>query len=160
MVHSAGVLVKAPIRVIKTEDAERMMKLNYLAFLELCKGFCSKKISNNGSSVVALSSFSSISNPKCLVGYSASKAALNTVISIAYKEFAKRGIRVNAIAPANTESIMQGVEREYTDETITDFQPMGEIPLEYIADIIEYLLSDKGRYITGAVIPISAGMEA
>ena len=42
---------------------------------------------------------------------------------------------------------------------IFDYQPLGYIEPEYIAFIVEFLLSEKSKYITGSFIPVSAGMD-
>lgn len=157
MVHSAGIGNNTPIRLVQIEHMEKLMKINYFAFLELCKGFYSRKISNDNSSIVALSSIASECKNKGSVLYSSSKSALNTAISVASKEFIKRKIRVNGLMPANVDTRMNvGLDEVLNFEAM---QPMGMIPPENIAVIIEFLLSDKSRYVTGALIPVSAGME-
>lgn len=83
--------------------------------------------------------------------------AMNTAVSIGSREFLKRNIRVNSIMPAYVDTPMNSELHEYID--IDEAQPMGLIPPRAISETIEFLLSDKSRYITGASIPISAGME-
>ena len=82
---------------------------------------------------------------------------MNAAVSIISKEFVKRFIRVNGIMPAYVDTRMT----EGLDELINveEKQPMGMIPPDNIAEVIEFLLSEKSRYITGALLPISAGME-
>ena len=157
IVHAAGYAINMPIRTYKLEHAERQMKLNYYALLEMCKCFSSNKISNDGSSIVALSSLATSTKLKGSVLYSASKNALNTVVAVASKEFSKRSIRVNALMPAYVDTRMNDGLEDLID--IKEKQPMGLIPPRDIAYLIEFLLSDKSKYVTGALIPVSAGME-
>lgn len=157
LVHAAGYAINMPVRSYALEHAERLMKLNYYAFLELCKGFISKKISEDGASIVALSSLSSKTMLKGSVLYSASKNAMNTAVSVASKEFAKRFVRVNAVMPAYVDTRMNDGLNELID--ITEKQPFGLIPPRAIAETVEFLLSDKSKYITGSLLPVSAGME-
>lgn len=157
LVHSAGCAVNMPIRSLKWEHIERQINLHYYSFLELCKCFYSKRVSNEGASIVALSSLASSTKLKGSVAYSASKAALNTAVSIASKEFVKRSIRVNAILPAYVDTRMNYGLESFID--ISEKQPIGLIPPREVAYFIEFLLSEKAKYITGALIPISAGME-
>lgn len=156
-VHAAGYAINMPIRNYKLEHAEKQMKLNYYAFLELCKCFYSRKISNDGSSIVALSSISASKKLKGSVLYSASKSALNTAVVISAREYVKRHIRVNALMPAYVDTRMNEGLEDFID--IKKEQPMGLIPPVEVAKCIGFLLSDNSKYITGSLIPISAGME-
>lgn len=157
MVHCAGCGKSMPVRCIQEEEVKEPMQVHYYAFLELCKYFYNRKISYDGSSIIAVSSIGSMTKRKGSVAYVASKNALNTAVSIASKEFLKRRIRVNAIQPAYVDTRMtEGLESLVN---IKKQQPMGLIPPRDIAYIIEFLLSEKSKFITGAFIPISAGME-
>ena len=159
MVHCAGYESRSniPIRLLHNEDAKSQMQIHYFAFLELCKYFYRRNVSIDGSSIVAMSSFATFTKRKGSVAYSAAKAAVNTAVSIASKEFLKRSIRVNAILPAHVETPMYDNIKDVFD--ISEMQPMGAINIKTIAELIEFLLSDKSKYITGALIPVSAGME-
>ncbi len=157
LVHAAGYAINMPVRSYSLEHAENLMKLNYYAFLEMCKCFISRKSSNDGASIVALSSLSSETMLKGSVLYSASKNALNTAVTVASKEFAKRYIRVNAVMPAYVDTRMNDGLDDLID--IAEKQPFGLIPPRAIAETVEFLLSDKSKYITGSLLPVSAGME-
>ena len=157
LVHAAGYAINMSARSFRREHMEQQMKIHYYAFLELCKFFYNRKISNDGASIVGISSLASVTKLKGSVLYASSKAAMNTVISVTSKEFIKRAIRVNGLMPAYVDTRMTSGLEELID--IKEKQPMGMIPPRNIAEVIEFLLSDKARYITGALIPISAGME-
>ena len=157
MVHAAGYAINMPVRSTDETHMERQMRIHYYAFLELCKGFYSRKISAENSSIVALSSIAALTKKKGSAMYAASKSALNTAVTVTAKEFSKRGIRVNALMPAYVDTRMnEGLDNLIN---IREEQPFGMIPPEYISYTIEFLLSEKSRYITGAIIPVSAGME-
>ena len=157
MVHAAGYVVNMPIRSYSEEDMRKQMQLNYFAFMELCKQFYNKKISKDYASIVAISSLAALTKWKASALYAASKSALNVAVSVASKEFIKRAIRVNAVMPGYVDTRMTSGLEELID--VKEKQPMGIIPPRNIAYIIEFLLSDKASYITGAMIPISGGME-
>lgn len=157
MLHAAGYVVNMSIRSFCEDDMRRQMQIHYFAFMELCKGFYSRAISNNGASIVAISSLAVLSRRKSSAMYAASKSAMNTAVSVAAKEFVKRSIRVNAIMPGYVETRMTSRLEELID--INKRQPMGMIPARNISYVVEFLLSEKANYITGTAIPISAGME-
>lgn len=157
MVHCAGLGMDVPIRVIRENDMKRLMQVHYFAFLELCKLFYNRKISEDSASIIAISSISSITKRKGSTLYSASKNALNTAVQVASKEFIKRSIRVNAILPAYVDTHFIDNIGDLMD--ISKVQPMGLIPTIAIAETVGFLLSEKSKYITGALIPVTAGME-
>ena len=91
--------------------------------------------------------------------YAASKAALNAAVKVMGREFLKRYQRVNAILPTFVDTPMA----VRMDDALGDLdskvagQPLGLIAPEQIAYLVEFLISDKSSYITGACIPVSAG---
>jgi len=158
MVHCAGIDSSAlPVRLLKNESIERHFRLHTEVFVDLCKCFYKKDISNQNSSIIAISSLASIMCKKNSLDYSVSKAALNASVRVISKEFAKRDIRVNAILPANVDTPMCNDLKMLGD--IRDIQPMGFIEPRYVSYLVEFLLSEKSKYITGGLIPISAGMD-
>lgn len=157
LVHCAGIAGDKPIRLCTVDYLEKLMRIHYFAFVELCKYFAKKNYSNNGASIVALSSVSNMLCKKASAPYACAKSAVDTAVTVMSKEFIKRGIRVNTVKPALTDTPFIDLGRDTYN--VLDYQPLGYIPPEHIAYMIEYLLSDKAKYITDAHIPISAGME-
>ena len=156
LVHCAGIGGGSPIRALNIQSVEYMMKINYLSFVELVKGYAVRKHSNDGGSIVVISSLASHT---CLGGtgqYAASKSAVNAMVKVMSKEYARRRIRVNAILPGMVRTPMT---MHTTDEAVRESQPYGFIDSEQVAYMIEFLLSDKSLYVTGSEIPISGGMS-
>lgn len=155
LVHSAGVGGNIPIRNISLKEMESVMQTNYYSFMELGRCFSLRKYSNDAASIVAISSISPLVCYTGAANYAASKAAVNTAVRIMAKEFMRRKIRVNAVCPAMVNTAMGPAE---DDLDYIALQPLGIIKREYIAYMVEFLLSDKAKYMTGTLIPISAGM--
>ena len=105
-----------------------------------------------------MSSLASMTKLKGSATYAASKSALNVAVSVAAKEYIKRLIRVNALLPAYVDTRMSDGLDDWVD--VKTAQPLGIIPPVEISYMVEFLMSDKSKHITGALIPISAGMEA
>lgn len=158
LIHCAGNKgTFSPIRSVKVKNLAFLMKLHYEVFVEMARLYYKKSASNEGGSIIGISSLDSLICQKNIIDYSASKAALNAAVKVMSKEFLKRNIRVNAILPANVDTPMCSNLKELID--IASIQPMGLIDPREIAYLAEFLLSDKAKYITGALIPVSAGME-
>lgn len=160
LVHCAGIGTNNPVRTNNIEEMEQIMKINCFALLELGKYFSMKKYSNAESSLVAISSIASLKNDKGMAQYSSSKAAVNSVVKVMAKEFMRRKIRVNAVLPAvvKTPMIEETLEQiEDYMKTVEKEQPLGIIEPEQIGYMVEFLLSDYARFMTGELIVISGG---
>lgn len=162
MVHSAGINKDMPIKVNDISAMNETMTINCLSFLELGKYFCKKKVCNDNASIVALSSTASKKFGKGMSTYVASKAALNGIVKVMSKEYITRKIRVNAILPAFVKTEMMERTKEFVkelDERVSKSQQLGVIEPIQVAYLSEFLLSEKSKYITGSLIPITAGLE-
>ena len=91
--------------------------------------------------------------------YAASKAGLIALTKTLAKEFATKGITVNAVAPGyvGTEMV-KSVPKEILEKIIAQI-PLGRLgePSE-VAGAVAYLVSEDGKYITGQVIDINGGL--
>ncbi len=72
-----------------------MYQIHPMAFIELGKYFSKRKYSNDGSSIVVMSSMAAYEMEKGMAAYASSKAAVNAVVKVMAKEMADRRIRVN-----------------------------------------------------------------
>lgn len=164
MLHAAGISIDCPIKILELEEIERVFRVNYFSYVALTKYFLNRKYSENGASVVGMSSMASFECAKAMSQYAASKNALNAYTKVLAREGEKRRIRVNAIAPAFVDTDMtrqlRDVREDFDedfDETLKKRQPFGIIPVSQIGYLTEFLLSDRAAYITGAIIPIHGG---
>jgi meso-butanediol dehydrogenase / (S,S)-butanediol dehydrogenase / diacetyl reductase len=98
--------------------------------------------------------------------YSATKGGMNALTKSMALDYAPFGIRVNAVAPAGVWTPML---REWAAEQpnpaaieqyLDDIHALGYCPEgDVIADVCAFLLSDKARFITGCIMPVSGGAE-
>lgn len=157
LVYCAGVNHDIPVRSNDIGLMCETLTVNYMAFVEACKYFIRKKYSEEDGSIVAVSSNATNIIASGMSTYTSSKAALEAAVKVLAKEVIKRRIRVNAIAPACVDTEMIKLAPSVNREEIERAQPLGLIGTEYISYLIEFLLSARAKYITGAVIPVSAG---
>lgn len=91
--------------------------------------------------------------------YAASKAGIIALTQTLAKEFANKGITVNAIAPGFIEtSMLKSVPKDIMDKILAQI-PLGRLgKTSEIAGAVAYLVSEDGDYITGQVIDINGGL--
>lgn len=155
-VYSAGIDGMWPLKVNITSRMREIMEINCFAFVEIARHFYSKKNSNDGASIVAVSSISSLTHEKGMSSYNASKAALNSFVKTMAKEFVSRSIRVNAVLPAGVETPMAENKNElYAGLKETTEEKIRRIPRETVASKIIFLLSDEATGITGEWITMT-----
>ncbi len=95
--------------------------------------------------------------------YSASKAALNSAVRSLAKEYSKKGVRINAVAPLFVNTPMyesftsEFISQETQNERLKEIMPLGLIEPKEVADSVLFLLSSKASRITGECLKISSG---
>jgi NAD(P)-dependent dehydrogenase (short-subunit alcohol dehydrogenase family) len=118
-------------------------------------------LKNGGGAIVNMSSVAGVIGMPQMPIYVASKHAVLGLTKSAALEYAKSGIRINAVAPGaiETEMYEQVAGDKQFRETINAMHPIGRIgqPQE-VANAVVWLLSDKASFITGHTTLIDGGM--
>ena len=160
MLHAAGISEDIPLRAVDSSDMKRTFDINYFAAVQLGRFFSMKKYSSTGASAIYMSSLASYMAESSMSQYVASKCAVNALVKVMAKEGVRRKLRINAIAPGFVDTRMTWRERDFLEdfeENLIIKQPFGVIPIEQIACLVEFLLSERSAFITGAIIPVTGG---
>lgn len=160
-VHCAGIEETLPLSMYNPENVKKIFEINVFSGIELLRHFSKKKYSNEGSSVVFLSSVMGDLGQPGKIGYCATKSAVLGIVRSSALELAKRKFRVNAISPGvvntpMTQKLFSQIENENI-ERIKSMHPLGIGEVEDIVPIIAFLLSDFSKWITGQNIKIDGG---
>ena len=163
LVLSAGIQQITPISSpLSVEKSKELFEINYFSNIQLAKGFCDRRANiGKGSSVVFLSSIASIKGNMGIVGYAASKGAINSAVKSLALEVAKLGIRVNVVLPGfvKTEMILRWKEvynKKYMEKMNNEY-PLGIGKVDDVTGPILFLLSDESKWITGSEIIVDGG---
>ncbi|MDF3002078.1 MAG: short-chain dehydrogenase [Bacillota bacterium] len=162
LIHCAGAQKTLPIHMLKSSNLTELFQINTFSGLLLVSAFAKKGYYMEGeASFLLISSLSAHEGAYGKTAYAASKAALEGFVKSAAPELAEKGIRINAVAPGVVRTTM--VEKHFQQLTETQRNStIGEYPLglgesQDISNLLEFLISDKSRWITGQTILIDGG---
>ena len=163
LVLCAGNSTTLPLQFGTREKFDSMFDINFFAPVELLRLMYKKKVLNKGASVVLISSIGGTHSFMPGNGvYGASKAALNSVMKYAAREYASRKVRVNSICPGmvDTPLIHRGTITEEQLAEDAKKYPLGRYGRpEDIANGAIYLLSDASDWLTGHDLVIDGGFS-
>lgn len=161
LVHSAGLHVTLPLRVLKPSRLDELMKVNVLAAMALTKGFRQRGVRAEQGSVVYLASVAALAGSPGNAGYSATKGALVSMCRSLAVELAPEQIRVNCLAPGWVPTELAAKAEEKLDDdqlqAISEMHPLGLGEPDDVANAAAFLLAGTGRWITGQTLVIDGG---
>ncbi|WP_163581366.1 SDR family NAD(P)-dependent oxidoreductase [Gracilibacillus saliphilus] len=148
---------------LKTEvsEIEQIVGINLLGALYGVRYVAEIMLKNGGGSIVNTSSSAGVTGQDSVVTYSATKHGIVGLTKSMVAEYAKDGLRVNAIAPGPTETPM--VKEFYEanpkmKENATSGIPQKRLGTpEEVAELVTFLLMSQAQYINGEVIRIDGG---
>ena len=117
-------------------------------------------LKSGGGAIVNASSIGGLVGHAGHSHYAASKWALTGLTRCAALDYARQGIRINAIAPGPTRSDMfdSWIATDELRETVANLQPMNYIGNpDDMARVALFLLTDEARWTTGAIVPCEGG---
>jgi NAD(P)-dependent dehydrogenase (short-subunit alcohol dehydrogenase family) len=145
-----------------SEKFDQIMNTNVRGVWLSMKYEIAEMIKNGGGAIVNNSSAAGIIGFPQFAVYIASKHAVLGLTKSAALEYAKSGIRINAIAPGGVETEMANRVNESNPqwlETLTSMHPIGRIGSpEEIANAVVWLLSDKASFVLGHTLLVDGGV--
>ena len=159
LVNNAGVAPPAKqIYKVSLEEWESTMAVNLRSTWYLSKLCHPLMKERGGGAVVNIASTSGLHHDIGLGVYGISKAAVIMLTTVCAKEWARDGIRVNALAPGIVRAQLAAAIIEYVETHEQKPNPMNIIgEPEDIARLVRFLVTDESRYITGDTIRIDGG---
>jgi NAD(P)-dependent dehydrogenase (short-subunit alcohol dehydrogenase family) len=162
LINNAGHLVQRAKLLESTEEVwDQVMNLNAKSMWFITRAVVPYMIERGSGVIVNVSSIAARNGggPGATI-YSASKAAVSTITKGWAKEFASKGIRVNAVSPGTVDNYFH--EKHSTPEMLKNMSAataVGRLGTnEEVADTIVFLCSEASRYIHGQTIEINGGM--
>ena len=159
LVNNAGVTRDGLLMRLSDADWDTVLDTNLKGAFLITKAFSRAMIKARTGRIINISSVIGLIGNAGQSNYAASKAGLIGFTQSCAREFAGRGITVNAIAPGFIETDMTAELNEALKADILKKIPLGTLgQADDIAAAALYLAGASGRYVTGQVLTVDGGM--
>jgi len=150
---------RTPIEDLPAEEFDRVLLSHVTGTLVPCKVVGSGMAKRGAGAIVTLASVLAY-RPGPVLAYGAGKSGVVSLTEALAVHWARKGVRVNAVAPGWTETPFIA-QRKAQWDAIRNANPAGRLlQPEEIAEVICFLLSPAASGVTGATIPVDAGYLA
>jgi NAD(P)-dependent dehydrogenase (short-subunit alcohol dehydrogenase family) len=156
----------APILELEADDFLRVLRVNLLGVFNCVKHGAPHMIESGSGSIVATASVAGLRAGAGPAHYSASKAAIISLVQNAAAQLTGTGVRVNAICPGLIETnmtrpVFDAARRRGTEDKIGQLNPLQRAgqPVE-IARAAAYLISDDASYVNGQALVVDGGLSS
>ena len=159
LVNNAGITRDNLLPSLSEDDIDAVIDVNLKGAIYTTRAFIRQFVKQRSGNVINLSSVVGLMGNKGQTNYAASKAGIIGFTKSVAKEYGKRNIRCNAIAPGYIRTAMTD---ELNEDQVKEIA--GNIPLarlgetEDVAKLALFLAGDDSSYITGEVIKVDGGM--
>lgn len=159
LVANAGVSIDGLLLRLKDDDFDRTLAVNLKGAVACSRAAIKVMMRAKTGRIILLSSVVGEMGNVGQTAYAASKAALLGVAKSLAREYASRGITVNAVTPGYVDTDMtSGLTGELREKMLTAV-PLGRTgTAREIAAAIAYLASDEAAYVTGQALRVNGGM--
>lgn len=162
LVCNAGIVTSSNAEHLSDEDWDRVIDVNLSGVFRTCRAFAKPMIERGRGAIVNIGSMSAqiVNTPQHQCHYNASKAGVHHLTKSLAVEWARHGIRVNAVAPTYIATpLLEGVENgpalmaKWATQT-----PMNRIGQPHeVASAVHFLASDAASLITGSILNVDGG---
>lgn len=162
--HAAGAYLAMPARLTKQKHIDSLFGAAVWGAFGIARAVAQKNVMRDAGSVVLMSSVAAErANPGTLA-YASAKASVAALVPVLALELAARGIRVNAVSAAATETEMHlntvaSVSADVVDKSRARHMLGFGRPRD-VAYAVSFLMSDASRWITGTTMYVDGGYMA
>ncbi|MBV9616275.1 MAG: 3-oxoacyl-ACP reductase FabG [Ktedonobacteraceae bacterium] len=158
LINNAGINIDRTMKKLTIEDWNTVIQNDLNSYFYTIKAAQPFLLEQKSGAIVNISSFVGLAGNFGQANYAAAKAGIFGLTKTAALEFARYGVRVNAVAPGFTETDMMAGMPERAREAALAKIPLGRFgTAQDIAKSVRFLIEDAD-YITGHVLNVSGGI--
>jgi len=159
LVNNAGITKDNLILRMSDEEFARVIDVNLKGVFNMTRAVARDMLKARSGRIINIASVVGLMGNAGQANYSASKGGVIALTKTAAREFASRGILVNAIAPGFIKTAMTEVLSEEAKTKLASLIPLGRLgEVEDVASAALFLASGDSSYITGQVLSVNGGM--
>ena len=161
LVNNAGITRDGLLMRMKDEDFDAVIATNLRSVFLCTRAVARTMMGKRTGRIINISSINALRGQAGQANYAAAKAGIIGMTRSNSREFASRGITVNAIAPGFIGTDMTAAMDDATKEKYAAQIPLGRIGKpEDVANAVAFLASDDACYITGQILGVDGGLNA
>ena len=156
LVNMAGILSAARSHEETLDTWNRIIAVNLTGTFLMCREAIPHLLKTKGN-IVNAASTSSLSGHPWFAAYGASKGGVLMLSNSLAMEYAKRGLRVNSVAPGgiNTDMVNVDMPDDVDFQILTRMMPIGPMgEPAMVADAVAFLASDDARFVNGEYVRV------
>jgi len=161
LVYCPGSINLRPFKGLKPESFEADLQINFISLVKVIQSVLPNLIASNQSSIVLFSSVAASMGMPFHTSVASAKGAIEGFAKALAAEYAPK-IRVNVIAPSLTDTPLANkfLNSEEKKEKSAQRNPMKKVGTsEDLAQMANFLLSDKSNWISGQIFHVDGGMS-